>query len=161
VLVGLNESGLGIGRGEDLTIELGPFEPLAKGPADRLLVIDDQDSLGRLQFPRHGGAPPSLAPQIMGQALRRLGASPHYFRASKRKGSDPLVFWVFRGSDPFLLDALRRLYIRVSGPPGRAMYWRQAPPKSLCKRRPSAHKRREAPSLRKASAPAASALARL
>ncbi len=66
VLVGLAQGGLGVGGGEDAAVEVGPLEPLAEGLADRLLVVNDQDGLGRFAARCHHDnpspqpSPPSL-----------------------------------------------------------------------------------------------------
>ena len=56
VLVGQEQGRLGVGRRQDAAAQAGPLEPLAEGPADRLLVIHDQDGF---RFARRRHAVPS------------------------------------------------------------------------------------------------------
>ncbi len=43
VLIGLEQGGLGVGRGQDAAAQVGSFEPFPERLAHRLLVIDDED----------------------------------------------------------------------------------------------------------------------
>ena len=57
VLVGQHQGSLGIGSRQDPAVESRFLEPFAKGLSDRLLVIDDQDGIGRVINRRHGQSP--------------------------------------------------------------------------------------------------------
>ena len=56
--IGLEQGGFGVGGREDAAVEVGAFQPLAEGAANRLFVVHDQNGFGRKIVRRHDNSQP-------------------------------------------------------------------------------------------------------